>query len=711
MTITATTTALSLPNAEVKTFHNYQVVLPTQLPIKRLYNPLKEQLIQLIKLPNDFNSKKKPNANNTNNEILVRIKMCGINYLSDFKSSAINNSVIHKLRKPIVPGMRIICKIDSIKNIKFLIFPFTTCQLENIHNHPHHVRQQPLSNKVDSNNNTIANNSNSSIKNNCDLIYGKDIDGGLQTHLSVPKSLLIPIPYNISLHDVCFIFDILLPFYKFFQFVKPGKTIILLNDIKKELNEVLLILKIFNINFNSIIIIDGNSLSPRFNNKFETVYCFNRNLKHEAINYCISTGLQATRSKYTVLTSFPVNVNSMMVNPKTHKRHNASIDSSFSSISTLASNTSFKSASMMMGGADVNTNTTTTTTTTTNTASNNKFKNDKTIKYMQLNYHDKPLCIEVLKILSAINFEREDQEKQRNKEKQQQDKQQSPELAHDGIIDDYNYNYVDEYDENINEEKCRQLLINDNDSLVHSTSSTHTGSSTLQMHSQTESDPHGSNKNHIKKNEKKGKRRKVTTKKYHHYSWIWCNKDVYLKNYYDLNDYDVNDLTNDIDNIDNEKEKEKDYDYDYDYNYNYDEYGYNSSNCHYHDDRYDDDEYGIGDNHQNKIIKQMNRLLQDDVNLNRVCYFNSDDHDNDYGDDICNSNDEEEEGEEEVDGNGDDDNNRYENKNSDGNQEDGEDNKSNIEDRNSNTSSRLGNRTYKRHRNRNWAKNINACII
>ena len=86
--------------------------------------------------------------------------------------------------------------------------------------------------------------------------------------------------------------------------MKPGKTIILLNDIKKELNEVLLILKIFNINFNSIIIIDGNSLSPRFNNKFETVYCFNRNLKYEAINYCVSTGLQATRSKYTVLTSF-----------------------------------------------------------------------------------------------------------------------------------------------------------------------------------------------------------------------------------------------------------------------------------------------------------------------------------------------------------------------------------------------------------------------
>ena len=66
--------------------------------------------------------------------------------------------------------------------------------------------------------------------------------------------------------------------------------------------------------------------------------------------------------------------------------------------------------------------------------------------------------------------------------------------------------------------------------------------------------------------------------------------------------------------------------------YNYDEYGYSS--YHYHDG-YDDDEYGIGDNHQNKIIKQMNRLLQDDVNLNRVCYFNSDDHDNDndYKDD------------------------------------------------------------------------------
>ena len=691
MTITATTTALSLSSSDVKTFHNYQVVLPTQLPIKRLYNPLKEQLIQLIKLPNDFNFKKKNNnANNANNEILVKVKMCGINYLSDFKSSAVNNGVIHKLRKPIVPGMRIICKIDSIKNIKFLVFPFTTCQLENIHNHPHLVRQQPLTNKLEDSNN---NNANSSVDHNCDLIYGKDIDGGLQTHLSVPKSLLIPIPYNISLHDVCFIFDILLPFYKFFQFVKPGKTIILLNDIKKELNEVLLILKIFNINFNSIIIIDGNSLSPRFNNKFETVYCFNRNLKYEAINYCVSTGLQATRSKYTVLTSFPVNVNSMLVNPKTHKRHNASTDSSISSISTLASNSSFKSASMMMGGVNSGTSNN-----NPNTISNNKFKNDKTIKYMQLSYQDKPLCIEVLKILSAINFEREDQEKQKTdqQQQQQQDKQQqdSPELAHDGIIDDYDYNYVDEYDENINEEKYRQLLINDNDSLVHSTSSTHTGSSTLQMHSQTESDPHGNIKNHAKKNEKKGKRRKVITRKYHHYSWIWCNKDVYLKNYYDLNDYDVNDLTNDIDNIDNENE----------YEYNYDEYGYSSS-YHYRDG-YDDDEYGIGDNHQNKIIKQMNRLLQDDVNLNRVCYFNSDDHDNDN--DYKDDNDEYEDPED-VNG---DDNHLYEYKKNTSTSHEDNNESNNYEDENSNqSSSSSGNRTYKSHRDRSWAKNINACII
>ena len=97
----------------------------------------------------------------------------------------------------------------------------------------------------------------------------------------------------------------------------------------------------------------------------------------------------------------------MLANPKTHKRHNASTDSSISSISTLASNSSFKSASMMMGGVNSGTSNN-----NPNTISNNKFKNDKTIKYMQLSYQDKPLCIEVLKILSAINFEREDQEKQ-----------------------------------------------------------------------------------------------------------------------------------------------------------------------------------------------------------------------------------------------------------------------------------------------------------
>ena len=36
----------------------------------------------------------------------------------------------------------------------------------------------------------------------------------------------------------------------------------------------------------------------------------------------------------------------------------------------------------------------------------------------------------------------------------------------------------------------------------------------------------------------------------------------------------------------------------------------------------------------------------------------------------------------------------------------------NYEDENSNqSSSSLGNRTYKSHRDRSWAKNINACII
>ena len=103
-----------------------------------------------------------------------------------------------------------------------------------------------------------------------------------------------------------------------------------------------------------------------------------------------------------------------------------------------------------------------------------------------------------------IKKSKTDQQQQQQQDKQQQD---SPELAHDGIIDDYDYNYVDEYDENINEEKYRQLLINDNDSLVHSTSSTHTGSSTLQMHSQTESDPHGNIKT-MQKMKRRGKEEK-----------------------------------------------------------------------------------------------------------------------------------------------------------------------------------------------------------
>ncbi|EMG47842.1 hypothetical protein SBY92_005037 [Candida maltosa Xu316] len=260
------TTLITTPTTSSTTSTTHWQLLPHKLPIKRIYNPITHEFIQTIRLPHEITE-----PTNNSETVNIKIKICGINYLSDFTHTN-NNSVI--------PGKRVIGKLAQLPNVKFLVYPYTNCQIENLnHDHNHHY---------------------------CPLTIGENIHGGLQDTLQVSKRLLIPIPGNVSLHDVCFVFDILLPFFKYSQYIKPEKTIIILNDVEKEMNEVLIVLRHLNIQSNKIVLVDGNSIDDKYLGKFDVVYCFNNKLLNLAKKYCVSTGLESTKSNFLVFSTTPI---------------------------------------------------------------------------------------------------------------------------------------------------------------------------------------------------------------------------------------------------------------------------------------------------------------------------------------------------------------------------------------------------------------------
>lgn len=266
MSSTITTSSTGASNITmVNHFHlTHDSSIVDKLPIKRIYNPKIDKFIHKIKLPNINNDSIEINSNNMIN---VKIKICGINYLTDFNNNNKNYQVI--------PGKRIIGKISDFPNLKFLIFPYTNCKNQGLHNK-------------------------SNCK--CDLIYGETIDGGLQDNLNVSINSLIPIPLNLSLHDVCFIFDILIYFFKYIKYLKFERTIILLNDLNKELNDILIVLNHFKISSNKVIIIDKSMINSKYFKKFDIVYCFNQQLFNHAIQYCNSSSTSSI-----ILTNFPTN--------------------------------------------------------------------------------------------------------------------------------------------------------------------------------------------------------------------------------------------------------------------------------------------------------------------------------------------------------------------------------------------------------------------
>lgn len=82
-------------------------------------------------------------------------------------------------------------------------------------------------------------------------VYGETIDGGLQHYVTVtsPEHILVAVPPAVSLHDVCFLGQIAVPFYAYCVDVleaavrawPAARILILLNDAEREANDCLLV--------------------------------------------------------------------------------------------------------------------------------------------------------------------------------------------------------------------------------------------------------------------------------------------------------------------------------------------------------------------------------------------------------------------------------------------------------------------------------------
>lgn len=286
------------------------------LPTKVILDGHSERLHEVIKLPHEVEVG--PNAD----ELLLKIKLIGVNYEKDIVP--LRYQVSRNKQSPVVPFNKIIGKIQvllkhpncsSLKFLsKYVVFPYSNCNIQQVE--PCENCRQ-LTKVVLTRDTMDMFYSYPCLRN---LEYGITIDGGLQDYLKIrrPSQSLLEIPSNVSLHDSCFMLEIMLPFYIFMVtlFLKYGyeqasnRIMIILNDSKTETNDVLIVLKQLNIDRKSVVIMDPTNINQLSNKeksslhkKFEFVLCFNfSSTALDFTEYCIaSVGLPSSKSRFHVV--------------------------------------------------------------------------------------------------------------------------------------------------------------------------------------------------------------------------------------------------------------------------------------------------------------------------------------------------------------------------------------------------------------------------
>lgn len=336
------------PISDFVKHESYTIPQPVNsLPIKRLFDYRFGKLRESTKLPREFQ------LNNTllDEEVILKIKMVGVNYGKDFellKHDKFNPKI------NIVPGNKIIGKIlnvmknskssDFLNNShKYMVFPYSNCLIQDTNNLCLNC-QHLFHNQI---NLTSANYQQySKFKCMRRWEYGYTIDGGLQDFLKIkkPGDTLIKIPDSISLHDCVFSMEILLPFYSFLknnfynfqtnQLSVDGRVLIILNDISKEINDILIVLKYFNIDQKNFSFIDAGKIHELMNSDFEDEkvsyksifnHIFIFSLSDLNISFglysIISTGLESTKSRYNLVLFDQYNPNCLIKHKSLNKYH------------------------------------------------------------------------------------------------------------------------------------------------------------------------------------------------------------------------------------------------------------------------------------------------------------------------------------------------------------------------------------------------------
>lgn len=274
------------------------------LPTKRVFDPRIARLRETTKLPKDFVAH--------DSDVLLKVKIVGVNYKKDFL-------LLHD-KPPVVPGNKVIGKIISGSfppSHKYLVYPYLTCMVHN--------PSRPCVNCAHLMANDVPPLSlqSYSVYRKLPCLqtweYGVTLDGGLQDVMKVrgPTEALVKIPDNVSLHDCCFLSEVMLPLYSVIKDTllhlhhveDKTRVLVVLNDVTKEINDVLIVLKNFHIDQKHYWFIDPTKIAQllpleraNYKSKFHHVLLFA--CSDQAVTFgmasSISTGLESTRLRYNI---------------------------------------------------------------------------------------------------------------------------------------------------------------------------------------------------------------------------------------------------------------------------------------------------------------------------------------------------------------------------------------------------------------------------
>lgn len=222
-----------------------------QLPVKRVYHPKLGVVRELPKLRRDFELDVSVPL------CILKVKLTGVNFKTDFSA----------IKRPIVPALKFIGKVYASNGTtldvsrKYLVFPFSTCLLQNAADLCHNCRHLANVKLL----NQLSQEKFEQYPCQKSWTYGIDVDGGLQDYITIkhPEDVLIPVPSAISLHDACFMFERSLPLYSVLKRVKfpsSERVLMVLGSIDREINDVLLVLNHLGLDQRQFVFMDRHSI-------------------------------------------------------------------------------------------------------------------------------------------------------------------------------------------------------------------------------------------------------------------------------------------------------------------------------------------------------------------------------------------------------------------------------------------------------------------